>query len=121
MMNDFNRIEEEGDRQEQMDVDHLVDSLLGWALQQVICRSHCNDPQDQHCLGENKELLKRDYEDNFQWNCRVARGRSEALVRQHSLLDDCMASKVHYIFELEEEKPRRRSRYKSNDRRSRRQ
>ena len=63
MMNDFNRIES-GGRQERMGVDHLVDSLLGWALHQVICRSHCNDPQDPHCV-ENKELLKRDYEDNF--------------------------------------------------------
>jgi hypothetical protein len=64
-MNDFHRMKDEGDPQERLGVDHLVDSLLVWALEQVMCPSHCNDPQDQNCLAGNKELLKRDYDDNF--------------------------------------------------------
>ena len=41
----FNWMEEEGGPQERLGVDHLVESLLGWAFQQVTCPSHCNDPQ----------------------------------------------------------------------------
>jgi hypothetical protein len=114
---EIRRVEEEEKQYDGMEM--LLGTGLWWALQRVACRSQCKASQDPQITG-GKELRYRRYEGSRPWLGRVVRGRSVAPCISFAF-EDSKLSKPMSIYELTEEKPRRRSRHKSKDRRSSRQ